>query len=74
MIRNIPQERGVLLLSVQDFTEEEKILKEGRILADFSLVDRIGGGTIGCDKESLERWHDAYREGSEHDGHHLPGD
>jgi hypothetical protein len=60
MVRNIPQESGVLLLSVEDFTEEEKILKEGKSLADFSLVDRIGGGTIGCDQESLGRWHDAY--------------
>ena len=60
MIRNIPQESGVLLLSVDDFTEEEKILNDGKSLADFSLVDRIGGGTIGCDQGSLERWHDAY--------------
>ena len=60
MIRNIPQESGVLLLIVEDFTDEEKILKDGKSLADFSLLDRIGGTTIGCDHESLERWHDAY--------------
>ena len=25
-----------------------------------TLEDRIGGGTIGCDQDSLWRWHQAY--------------
>ena len=60
MVRKTPQERGVLLLSVENFTEEEQKLEDGKSLADFSLVDRIGGGTIGCDQDSLGRWHEAY--------------
>jgi len=28
--------------------------------SDFSMVNRIGGGTIGSDKESVGRWHEAY--------------
>jgi len=60
MVRNIPQEKGVLLLSVEQFTKEEQMLVDGKSLADFSLVNRIGGGTIGCDKESLDRWHTVF--------------
>jgi hypothetical protein len=30
MVRNIPRESGVILLCVEYFTEEEKILKEGK--------------------------------------------
>ena len=60
MVRIMPEEKGVLLLSVENFTEEEKMLEAGKSLADFSGVDRIGGGTIGCDQHSLERWHNAY--------------
>ena len=55
MVRIMPEEKGVLLLSVENFTEEEKMLEAGK-----SLADRIGGGTIGCDQHSLERWHNAY--------------
>ena len=56
LVRNIPEEKGVLLLSVENFTKEEFRVEN----SDFSLVDRIGGGTIGSDKESLERWHEEY--------------
>jgi len=54
LIRIIPEEKGVLLLSVESFTKEEN----GE--SDFSLVDRIGGTTIGCDKESVGMWYEAY--------------
>ena len=57
----MPEDSGVLLLSVGVFTEEEKQLEDGKILADFSRRGpRLGGGTIGCDKPSLEEWHRAY--------------
>ena len=39
--------QGVLLYSVQSFTPAELELEAGRSTADFSLVDRLGGGTIG---------------------------
>ena len=55
LIRRLPQEKGVLLLNVDHFTDKE--LQGG---ADFSHVDRIGGTTIGCDRESLNQWHKAY--------------
>jgi len=58
MIRNIPKEKGVLLLSVENFTKEELMLENNK--SDFSLVNRIGGTTIGCDKDSVGRWHEAY--------------
>ena len=41
LVRKTPQERGDLLLCVENFTEEEQKLEEGKTLADFSLVDRI---------------------------------
>ena len=56
----MPEDSGVLLLSVGVFTEEERQLVDGRSLADFSKAVRLGGGTIGCDKPSLEEWHRAY--------------
>ena len=56
LVRNIPEEKGVLLLSVENFTTEEFRVEN----SDFSLVDRIGGGTIGSDKETLERWYKEY--------------
>ena len=42
------------------FTEEERKLEDGKSLADFSRSVRLGGGTIGCDRVSLEAWHAAY--------------
>ena len=60
LINRIPTDSGVLLLSVQEFTEQEKVLHNGKSEADFSHVDRIGGGTIGCDRAGLESWHTAY--------------
>ena len=45
---------------MQQFTEEELKLEEGRSLVDFSLVNRIGGGMIGCDQHSLVQWHSKY--------------
>ena len=54
-------EKGILLLSVGQFTKKELELGlDGKSSSDFSLVDRIGGGTIGCDKESLDYWNEAY--------------
>ena len=42
LINRIPTDSGVLLLSVQEFTEQEKVLHNGKSEADFSHVDRIG--------------------------------
>ena len=36
------------------------VLKDGKSFADFSLVDRIGGGAFGNDKTSPERWDKDY--------------
>ena len=60
MVQKVPQDSGVLLLSVEPFTEEELSLEDEKSVADFSRLVRIGGGTIGCDQTSLERWHTAY--------------
>ena len=60
MARRIPGEKGVLLLQAIPFTEEEKTLTEGKSTADFTPLARLGGGTIGCDKESLDSWHKAF--------------
>lgn len=62
MVNRTPEESGVLLLNIEPFTAEEKHLQEGRSLANFQSKVRIGGGTIGCDKPSLEAWHKAYYE------------
>ena len=60
LVRRVPADSGVLLLSVERFTEEEKKLENGKSFADFSRAVRLGGGTIGCDQRSLEAWHKAY--------------
>jgi hypothetical protein len=60
MVHKIPVEKGVLLLILEEFTEEEKTLTDGKSSADFSHLVRLGGGTIGAEKESLDLWHTAY--------------
>lgn len=60
LVQRVPTEPGVLLLNVDDFTKEERQLRGGEASADFTSVDRIGGGTIGCDLESCYRWHSTY--------------
>ena len=60
LINRIPTDSGVLLLSVERFTEEEKLLHDGKSFADFSHSDRLGAGTIGCDRASVGAWHSAY--------------
>ena len=60
LLNRIPLESGVLLLNVERFTPSELVLVEGRSRADFSRVNRVGGGTIGSDRQSLEAWHRAY--------------
>ena len=62
MVNRTPEESGVLLLNIERFTEEEKHLQKGRSLTNFQSKVRIGGGTIGCDRISLEAWHKAYYE------------
>jgi len=57
LLNVVPPEPGILLLAMQPFTEEE--LKAG-VDADFRRVNRIGGGTIGADRASLEAWHTSY--------------
>ena len=60
LLNRLPEESGVLLLNVDKFTEEDLVLVEGQSNVDFSHVHRVGGGTIGCDKTSLEVWHEAF--------------
>ena len=48
---------GILLLNVARFTQKE--IEQGDH-ADFTHVDRIGGGTIGGGPQSLANWHAAY--------------
>ena len=49
-----------MLLNVDRFTQSELVLVGGKSQADFSHVNRVGGGTIGCDRQSLEAWHRDY--------------
>ena len=60
LINRIPEESGVLLLNVDRFTPSELQLVDGRSLADFSRVNRIGAGTMGGDLSSVLAWHRAY--------------
>ena len=61
MVKRLPKDPGVLLLNMEPFTEEEKRLtKNGTSLADFSHLVRLGGTTIGADRESLTQWHTHY--------------
>ena len=62
LLSRLPEEKGVLLLNVNRFTPSELLLENGKSLVDFSRVNRVGGGTIGCDRLSLEAWHRAYYE------------
>ena len=49
-----------MLLNVENFTKEERLLQGGETEADFTPVNRIGGGTIGCGRDSCYLWHQAY--------------
>ena len=60
IIRKYPTEAGVLLLNVVPFESQELILIEGKSLVNFSRKNRIGGGTIGCDIDTLYKWHKKY--------------
>ena len=57
LVQRRPAEPGVLLLSVEPFSTTE--LGRGD-KADFSVVNRVGGGGIGADPVSLAAWHAAY--------------
>ena len=59
-VRNWPKDKGALLLNIEPLTEEERRLEDSVSKADFSQVARIGGGTIGCDLDSVYKWHSAY--------------
>ena len=56
----MPKDKGALLLNIQPFTEKERRLEDSVSTADFSNVMRIGGGAIGCDLDSVYKWHSAY--------------
>ena len=61
LIKQIPSDRGILLLNVDKFTKQELELdKNGKSTADFSRVDRIGAGVMGCDIHTLGKWHSTY--------------
>ena len=60
MIRRIPKDKGVLLLNVEPFTKEDKVLTDGLSMVEFTNKVRIGGGTICTDKASLYNWHSAF--------------
>lgn len=60
IIRRFPEEKGVLLLNVEPFTEEDKILTDGLSMVEFTHKIRIGGGTICADTENLYKWHAAF--------------
>ena len=60
MIRQVPDEEGILLLSLIPFTNEEKQLVNGKCTSTFTTLVRLGGGTIGGTRASLEKWHKAY--------------
>lgn len=56
MMNNFPFQRGILLLQINDFTEEELKTVNNISQVDFSRVNRIGGGMIGGDAEAIKRW------------------
>jgi len=60
MIRKIPKHKGCVMLQTDPFLPDELVLVEGKCLADFTHVNRIGGGAIGCDKKNVALWHAAY--------------
>ena len=40
LVRRVPQDPGILLLSIEQFTQEERSLTGGRSRADFTQVAR----------------------------------
>lgn len=56
IMNNFPFQRGILLLQINDFTEEELKTVNNISQVDFSRVNRIGGGMIGGDAEAIKRW------------------
>ena len=48
------------MLNIQPFTEEEKTLKNGVSLSDFTKKVRLSGGIFGGTKASISKYHEAY--------------
>ncbi|XP_023345177.1 uncharacterized protein LOC111714327 [Eurytemora carolleeae] len=60
MMKRLPKEAGILLLGVGAFSPEELVIENGTSLADFSKVDRIGGGMFGGSLENVQKWSKMY--------------
>jgi len=62
MMNKFPLEPGILLLRVGEFESSELQLdgRSGENQADFTKVNRIGGGTIGGDTASIDRWNQVF--------------
>lgn len=56
LMNNFPFQKGIALLEILPFTEDELKLENGVCNTDFSQVNRIGGGMIGGDKGAIEKW------------------
>jgi len=60
LMNNFPFQKGILLLEIYPFTDEELVLQNGTSNADFSKVNRIGGGMIGGEKQEIQKWFTQY--------------
>jgi hypothetical protein len=60
LMNNFPFQKGIVLLEIFPFTDEELELKNGTCRADFSKVNRIGGGMIGGEVEEIQKWFTKY--------------
>eukprot|EP00088_Acartia_fossae_P010175 TRINITY_DN1503_c0_g1_i1.p1 TRINITY_DN1503_c0_g1~~TRINITY_DN1503_c0_g1_i1.p1 ORF type:complete len:314 (-),score=38.33 TRINITY_DN1503_c0_g1_i1:367-1308(-) len=60
LMNNFPFEQGITLLEINEFTEDELTLVKGECRADFSRVNRIGGGMIGGDLRAIQDWNIKY--------------
>jgi len=56
IMNNFPFQRGILLLQINQFREEELQTVNNISQVDFSHVNRIGGGMIGGDVEAIKKW------------------
>jgi len=63
LVRRLPLDDGVLLLSLGNFTQEDlEVSDKGKSLKDFRTKVHLGGGAIGCPISILDKWHAKFYE------------
>ena len=59
-MKKLPKQKGVLFLSIEEFTEDDRTLVDGKSLTDFTHKIRLSGNCFVMDLETVFEWHRKY--------------